>query len=165
MTTLEQGTKTPTVEVFKSKCSPIGKRVLESSEYFAKRFKHDQVEISDIAHALFWNAAILEELKKVNIGSEQALRSFVAKTNRDGNIYISAGSIQDIFNVALEESTKAGASRIRAGDILMAVYNSPTSAGEALREALFFLSGQRKGTSFPTQLRSVINQVEKPWAA
>lgn len=163
--TTEQTKTSFSIEAFKAQCSQNGIKVLGSAEYFTYVLNHNKLEVSDVARALFWNDAVKGVLKKINIDSEQALRYFVAKMNRDGNIYRSAGSIQDIFNVALEESTKAGASRIRAGDILMAVYNSPTSAGEALKEALFLLSGQQKGVSFPTQLRSTINQVEKPWAA
>lgn len=162
VTTAEQKIASPAIEELKSQCSSNGKKLLESADSFAQLSKHD-LGVQDIAITLFWNTTILEVLQEVHINPQQACKTFIESTLSDRNKYNPAGSIQDIFNVAREESVKAGASRIRAGDIMMATYNSPTRAGKALKEALG--SGFEKGVSFLPQLRNAIDQVEKPWTA
>lgn len=162
-TTAEKKTESPIIETFKSECSVNGKKLLESAEWFAKRFKHDLVGVQDIATALFWNMAILEVLENLNISSPQATESFVETILSGRKNHKSTGSTQDIFNVALKESKQAGASKIRAGDIMVAILESTTTSGEALKEALSF--SQEKGVSFLTQVRNEVRQVEKPWAA
>lgn len=161
-TTAEKKTESPIIEAFKSECSVNGKKLLESADSFAQLSKHD-LGVQDIATTLFWNTTILEVLQEVNMNPQQACKTFIESMLSDRNKYKPSGSIQDIFNVAREESVKAGSSRIRAGDIMMAIYNSQTLAGKALKEALS--SGKEKGVSFLPQLRNAINQVEKPWKA
>ncbi len=159
-TTAEQQRASPTIEDFKSQCSSGGKKLLESADSFAQLSKHD-LGIQDIAITLFWNTTILEVLQEVNINPQQACKTFIESVLSARNKYKPAGSIQDIFSAARKESTESGAFRIRAGDILIGIYNSQTLAGKALKETLS--SGKEKGVSFLTQLRSAVNQVEKPW--
>lgn len=159
---MEQPAETPTIEAFKSECSINGKKLLESADSFARLSKRN-LGVQDIATTLFWNTTILEVLQEVNINPQQACKAFIESILSDRNKYKPAGSIQDIFNVAREESVEAGSSKVRAGDILIAIYNSQTLAGKALKEALSPV--KEKGVGFLPQLRNIINQVEKPWKA
>ncbi|MEK7450871.1 MAG: hypothetical protein AAB662_02960 [Patescibacteria group bacterium] len=162
VTTAEQKRASPAIEELKSQCSSNGKKLLESADSFAQLSKHD-LGVQDIATTLFWNTTMLEALQEVHVNPQQACKTFIESISSARNKYKPTGSIQDIFDVAREESLKAGSSKIRVGDIAMAIYNSPTRAGRALKEALE--SGLEKGVSFQTELRSVINTIEKPWAA
>lgn len=163
MAIAEQQTVSLTIEAFKSQCSPLGKRVLDSSEYFAKRHEHNQVQIADVVHAMFWHTTTLAELQRVGINPQEALQSFVGIMKNGLKKTKPAGSIQDIFNVALEMSMHAESSRVRAGDILMAIYTSPTEAGEAFKEALQV--NHKRRVRLPSALKGAIYRIENPHEA
>ena len=162
MTLVKQERENPTIDDFTSQCSPSGEKLLVQSVKLALRLDHHGLGISAVATALFWEGTIIETLQEIHIDSSLALKSFLERVLSGQSEDKPDNSLmQDIFSVARKESMESGASKVRAGDILIAIYNSPTLTGKALREALS--PGREKGVSFLTQLRSAVDQVEKPW--
>ncbi|MDO8620763.1 MAG: hypothetical protein Q7R31_00545 [Candidatus Levybacteria bacterium] len=143
MTTAEKKTGIPTIEEIESQCSPSGKILVKSARWFAQRHRHDQPEVSDMVYAIFWNTTTRAELETADIDYERARKTFEEIIKSGLNKNKPAGSIQDIFIVADKNRMESGSPQIRAGDWLMAIYSSPTEGGEAFREALISVSGER----------------------
>lgn len=167
MVTLEKGTTAASSEKWKEIYSLSGVRLLESAVAHAKELKQSSLRLTDIVLVLPQEETIQEIPHKLNLKPE-AIRKFLESKLANSHSWPAPGvthdrSIGDIIKVAKKESEDQGASKIRAGDIMMAILESSTTSGQALKEALS--SGKEKGVSFLNQLRHVINQVEEPWTA
>lgn len=170
--TIEQKTSLPPVsEAWKGFYSASGVRLLESAVKHAKESGRDTLLTTDITLVLLQEETIRSILEKVHLDPNRVGRLLACDLEfglrqfnfpHFGTRFIDT-FLPDILTKAGNESKEAGASKTRAGDIMMAIYNFTGPDGKALREALS--SGKEKGVSFPTELRSVINQVEAPWTA
>lgn len=161
MTTKEASLSTAS-EVWKRFYSESGVRTIESGIGIAQQLGHTNLNEIHLGLALLEDPIAQAILTTAGIDPQRVLEVLKPKLTEilNTNSPIDSGSFTAICNTALAESVKfSKADLIGTGNLLAALYQSSTLAGQALKRTLS--PSGKEGISVLSRLRNATKRVEK----